>query len=169
VANGLDYFLECANISRKANLPIQFLLCGDGALQSRLQASAKRLDLRNLAFLGFQNRNAVRQVMNVTDAVFVCYKNFPILETGSPNKYFDGLAAGKVIIVNFGGWIKQEIEEMRCGVYVNPLQPADFVERIGPFLKDEKLLKEYQSAARALGESRYSRKKLSEEFSKLFR
>ena len=54
--------------------------------------------------------------MNVTDATFICYKPVPILETGSPNKYFDGLARGKLILVNFGGWIKEEIEAKRCGV-----------------------------------------------------
>ncbi len=168
VANGLDYFLECANASRKANLPIQFLLCGEGALLARLQAAARGLDLRNLTFLGFQNRKSVRQVMNVTDAIFVCYKNVPILETGSPNKYFDGLASGKIIVVNFGGWIKQEIEEMRCGVYVNPQQPIDFIKRIEPFLTDDKRLKDYQHAARELGERRYSRVILSEKFARLF-
>src|SRR5438552_1365893 len=27
VANGLDYFIECANASRKTELPIHFILC----------------------------------------------------------------------------------------------------------------------------------------------
>jgi hypothetical protein len=60
--------------------------------------------------------------MNITDASFIFYKPVPVLETGSPNKFFDGLAAGKLIIINFGGWIKTEIEENKCGVYVNPLE-----------------------------------------------
>ncbi len=90
VANGLDYFLECANTCRKANLGIQFLLCGDGALRNRLKANANSLGLENLTFVDFQNREGVKVILNITDAVFVCYKNVPILETGSPNKYFDG-------------------------------------------------------------------------------
>ena len=168
VANGLDYFLECANASRKANLSVHFFFCGDGALLQRLKESAGRLGLENLTFLGFQNRDTVRQLMNVTDAVMVCYKRVPILETGSPNKFFDGLAAGKLIVVNFAGWIKKEIEENRCGVYIDPNQPTDFVKIISPFVLDNNLLKQYQSASRQLGENKYSRRMLSEKFVRLF-
>jgi glycosyltransferase involved in cell wall biosynthesis len=166
VANGLDYFLECANACRKAQLPIQFLLCGEGALRERLMASVKQISLQNLTFIDFQNRDGVKEVMNVTDAAFICYKNVPILETGSPNKFFDGLAAGKLIIVNFGGWIKKEA---RCGIFVDPKHPTDFVKKILLFLADEKQLKNYQEAARQLAEKKYSRKIVSERFAKLFR
>jgi glycosyltransferase involved in cell wall biosynthesis len=168
IANGLDYFLECANASRKAKPEIHFLVCGDGAVSDRLQSGAKRLGLENISFLGFQNREMVRSVLNVTDAIFVCYKNVPVLETGSPNKYFDGLAAGKLVIVNFSGWIKEECERGRCGIWVDPQNPSDFIQKISPFLSDEKLLRDYQTSARKLGEEKYDRKKLSEEFVNLF-
>lgn len=168
VANGLDYFIECANTCRKAELPIQFIMCGDGALLERLKRNAKHLGLHNLSFIDFTNRQGVVDIMNVTDAAFVCYKNVSILETGSPNKYFDALAAGKLIVINFGGWIKREIEEVGCGVYVDPLQPMDFVKNIKPFLNDKKLLLQNQEAARDLGKRKYSRKQLSEVFVNLF-
>ena len=169
VANGLDYFLECAHVSRKANLPIQFLLVGEGAMLDRLKANASRLGLQNLSFAGFKNREGVREILSISDAVFVCYKNVPILETGSPNKYFDGLAAGKLIVINFGGWIKTEIEETRCGIYVDPREPNDFVKKIKVFLENRYLLQQYQESARKLGETKYSRALLSERFAKIFR
>lgn len=168
VANGLDYFIECANTSRKAELPIQFLLCGDGALLDRLKGNANHLGLHNLSFIDFTNRQGIQEIMNITDAAFVCYKNVPVLETGSPNKYFDGLAAGKLIIINFGGWIRKEIEGANCGIYVDPLQPKDFIKKIKPFLSEQKLLVHYQESARVLGKKKYSRRFLSEAFSRLF-
>jgi glycosyltransferase involved in cell wall biosynthesis len=168
VANGLDYFLECANASRKAKLPIQFFICGEGALRERLTKNAQQLGLSNLTFVDFQNRQGVKELLNVTDASFICYKNVPILETGSPNKFFDGLAAGKLIIVNFGGWIKAEIEDARCGIFVDPNHPIDFVKKISSFLSDPVRLKNYQAASRKLGEIKYSRKFLSQKFSSLF-
>jgi len=164
VANGLDYFLECANAARKAALPIHFFICGDGALVDRLKKNAQQLSLTNLTFLDFTNRKGVQELLNVTDASFICYKQVPILETGSPNKFFDGLAAGKLIITNFGGWIKKEIEENQCGVYCNPQQPTDFVKKITPFLDDQELLSSYQNASRHLAEKKYSRKHLSTKF-----
>ena len=167
VANGLDYFVGCASASRKANLPIQFFLCGEGAVLDSLKAKAGRLGLLNLTFARFQNREGVRDLLNISDAAFVCYKNVPILETGSPNKYFDGLAAGKLIVINFGGWIKNEIEENHCGIYVDPQDPSDFVLKIKKFLEDKNKLKQYQDASRQLGETAYSRDMLSAKFADL--
>lgn len=168
LANGLDYLIECANSCRKASLPIQFVICGEGALRERLEINAKHLQLQNLTFIDFQDRAGVLKVMDATDVCFVSYKRLPVLETGSPNKFFDGLAAGKLIVTNFGGWIAREIEEARCGFSVDPNNPLDFVVKIKPFLADEKMLQQYQQAARALAERKFSRKILSEQFVNLF-
>jgi glycosyltransferase involved in cell wall biosynthesis len=163
-ANGLDHILECARAAQKAELPIQFILCGDGAMKESLERGIKRLKLNNVRILPFQNRDGVHRVLNVTDAVFICYRPVPILETGSPNKYFDGLAAGKLVIMNFGGWIREEIEREGCGVYIDPRNPSGFVSAIHPFLQDPEILKKYQRQARSLAEREYSRKVLGERF-----
>lgn len=168
-ANGLDYILECANASRKAELPIQFFICGDGALLDRLKGNVKQLGLSNLTFIDFTNRDGVKELLNVTDASFICYKPIPILETGSPNKFFDGLAAGKLILINFGGWIRKEIEEHACGAYTDPHQPTDFIKKIKLFLFDRELLTAYQQASRQLAERKYSRNLLSKKFVELFK
>jgi glycosyltransferase involved in cell wall biosynthesis len=86
------------------------------------------------------------------------------LETGSPNKYFDALAAGKLVIINFGGWIRDEIEKEQCGFYVNATCPEDFVRKIEPFVNNSDLLKRYQQGARTLAERKYSRRVLAERF-----
>lgn len=164
IANGLDYLIECANATRKAGLNVHFLLAGEGALKKRLMENAKRLQLNNITFLDFQNRDGVREIMNVTDAVFICYKRHRILETGSPNKFFDGLAAGKMIILNFGGWIRKEVEESQCGVFVDPNHPTDFVKQISTSLGDPKKLKTMQQNARALAEKKYARDQLTVNF-----
>jgi glycosyltransferase involved in cell wall biosynthesis len=163
-ANGLDYFLECARVSAKALMPVHFFICGGGAMLEGLKKAAQQLSLSNLTFIPFRNRDGVRELLDVTDANFVCYRTVPVLETGSPNKYFDGLAAGKLTIVNFGGWMKDEIEAERCGFHIDPKQPADFVDKLTPFLRDGALLNAYGNAARRLAERKYSRKILSEKF-----
>ena len=168
LANRLEYFLECALASQMEGLPIHFLLCGDGAMLDELKKIKERLHLENFTFIPFQNRDGVREIMNVTDAVFICYKPIPILETGSPNKYFDGLAAGKLVIVNFKGWIKEEIEKHQCGFYIDPMQPIELVDKVRPYLNMD-ALKKAQQSSRALAESTYSRKILSEKFVSLFR
>jgi len=164
VANGLFYLLDCAKACQRYGLAVHFLLCGDGAMLDELKGSAKKSDLQNVNFIHFQNRDGVAEVMNVTDACFISYQPLDILETGSPNKYFDGLAAGKLIAINFGGWIREEVEREGCGVYANPAEPDDFVSKIRPFLADVALLKKHQYAARMLAERKYSRRIWGEKF-----
>ncbi len=167
-ANGLDYFLECARNSAKANLSINFVLCGEGAMLENLKSFAQKLGLTNITFTGLVNRLKVKEILDASDAIFVCYKNVPVLETGCPNKYFDGLAAGKLIVVNFRGWIRKEIEEAKCGIGLDPKHPSDFVKKIEPFLINKDLLNKYQAAARQLAEKNYSRTKLSKTFAAIF-
>ena len=167
VANGLFYFLQCARACQDAGLSIHFIICGDGAMLEELTTYSGKLHLENLSFVPFQSREGVREVMNVTDANFICYKPVKILETGSPNKYFDGLAAGKLTVVNFGGWVREEIERVGCGIYVDPEDPGDFVRKIERFLRDRTVLKKFQDAGRVFAEEKYSRTKLGEIFAGL--
>lgn len=164
VANGLDYVVNCAKAAATAELPVHFLLCGDGAMLTKLKEQKQQYLLSNLSFIPFQNRDGVLDVMNVTDAIFVSYAPVPILETGSPNKYFDGLSAGKLILINFGGWIKDEIEKYQCGIYLSPEDPLSFVQKIKLFLADRSLVQRYQQSARSLAEQCYARKDLGKKY-----
>jgi glycosyltransferase involved in cell wall biosynthesis len=116
LANGLDFFMECARASQFGGQPVHFILCGQGAVLESLKRIAQQYHLNNFSIAGFKDREGVKEVLNVTDASFICYKPLPILETGSPNKYFDALASGKLILINFGGWIREEIEESDADV-----------------------------------------------------
>lgn len=168
IANGLHYFVDCAAASQRAALPVHFILCGDGAMDDTLKFYAKQLQLTNLGFIPFQDREGVHDVMNITDANFICYQPVKILETGSPNKYFDGLAARKLTVVNFRGWVKEEIERERCGIYVDAKDAKEFVRMIKPFIENEEMLREYQKRGRGLAEARYSRRILGEKYAQIF-
>lgn len=161
LANGLRYFVDCAAASQRQGLEMHFILCGDGAALKGLREYATELQLTNFTYVPFQDRAGVRDIMSITDANFICYQPLKILETGSPNKYFDGLAAGKLTVVNFGGWVKEEIRREACGIYVDANDAGDFVKEIRPFGEDRELLKRYQRAARSLAEKNYSRKELA--------
>lgn len=165
-ANGLEYFVKCALLCQAADLPIHFILSGDGATLKGLIKEADEKKLKNLTFTGHLNRAAVRDVMNITDASFICYRPATILESGAPNKYFDALAAGKLIIINFGGWIEEEISREQCGIRLH--DESELIFKVLPFTRDRSHLVKYQAASRALAENKYSRRRLSNVFAGLF-
>lgn len=166
LANGLERMLHYAQEAQQGNLPIHFLLCGEGARHDELQQYTGQLGLQNTSIVPMQNRKGVQEVLNVTDAAFISYLPLPVLETGSPNKYFDALAAGKLIVVNFKGWIRDEIESHACGLFVDPVKPDDFI-KLKEILLNQNLLHTFQMNSRALAEKRYSRSKVCEEWVKI--
>lgn len=165
-ANGLQHLLRCAQAVR--NLPVHFMICGDGAELDMLKEAASRMNLNNVTFTGLLNRSGVAEALGSSDAVFVSYRPARILETGSPNKYFDGLAAGKLMIVNVGGWIRAEVESSQCGFFVDPAEPETFVHKVKPYLQDKQRLTTAQQRARELAEKSYSRNIISARFAGLF-
>lgn len=165
LANGLERMLACAE-KVKDDSSFHFILCGDGAMRNSLLKIAEERKLLNVTFVPAQGRIGVEEVLNVTDAAFISYQPLPVLETGSPNKYFDALAAGKLIVVNFEGWIKNEIESHSCGIFA--LTPEIFAEKIKTFQQQSDFLMQYQKNSRALAETIYSRKLLAQKFVEIF-
>ncbi len=157
LANHLEYLLAAANATLKAGLPVTFFIIGRGSQLPRLQYLVKHFGLSNVRFLPFQNKYNLKRVLNITDAAYVSFARKPVLETNSPNKFFDALAAGKLIITNTAGWVKDIVEEQKCGFYYDPDIPQDFVSRLQPFIEKQNLLNTYQQHARQVAETRFAR------------
>ncbi len=156
-ANHLEYLLDIARASLEKQLPVKFLVVGDGAEKNRLEKLGHDRKLSNVDFLPFMNKNELRELLNVTDAAYISFANKPILETNSPNKFFDALASGKLVVTNTKGWIRELAEVNQCGFYTDPETPSDFAEKINPFINDKIMLSRFQQNARKLGEVQFSR------------
>lgn len=167
--NRLDYLLNAAGYFQANGLnQVYFLIAGKGKELERLQQLAQKHKLRNVSFLGYLTKYKVRELLSITDAVYVSFDRKPVLQTGSPNKFFDGLAAGKLCIVNTKGWIKELIESEGCGFYADPLQPHRFLEKLVPYLRSRTALTQAQGRARQLAENHFSRELLTRRFIRMF-
>ncbi|MDN4166720.1 glycosyltransferase family 4 protein [Cytophagales bacterium LB-30] len=154
--NALDSLLRIAHYCQEENLPIHFKILADGADLPRLKTLAYESRLNNLAFYPFGDKQVVKAFLDKVQAVYVSFADKPILQTNSPNKYFDGLAAGKLIVVNIEGWLAEMAKDHRFGFFANPYFPAEFVEKIKPFMINRDLLKTYQNNAREVAENYFS-------------
>jgi hypothetical protein len=75
--------------------------------------------LSNIHFIEYSGKNEVARLLAITHFNFVCYAQYPLLGTGSPNKFFDGLASGCITIINVKGWIANLIAQNDCGLFWN--------------------------------------------------
>ena len=162
-ANGAIYIIEAAKIL-KDNKEIEFVFVGGGSLEDDLVKECKDNGLTNVSFLGAFNMEMVSEIVNICDISVVTFKNLPILYTNSPNKLFDSLSAGRPIIVNSNGWTRKLVEKNKCGFYVNPTKPEEFVEKIIYLKGNEKQKERMGLAARNLAEVKYDKKILCREF-----
>lgn len=157
-ANGLDNLLNLAALALEKMPKLTFVLMGEGAEREMLMAKAESLNLKNVEFREHSSKWEVKELLESSDAVFVSYTPYSILNTGSPNKLFDGLAAGKLIILNFKGWMKNLVEANDCGFAYNSENPVEFFETIGPFVSSPNRLAESQINSRKLAEGKFDKK-----------
>ncbi len=166
--NRVDYLIEAAYLAQQSGRhDIHFLIAGEGKMGTRLREKATRYGLSNLQFLGHLSKPAIRELLNVTDAVYISFDQFPVLETSSPNKFFDALAAGKLCIVNTDGWIRELIELDGCGFYTNPRQPGQLLHQLDSYIAHPALLEQAKQRARLLAENHFSRTLLTKQFLRL--
>ena len=129
--NGLEYIIRAAEYAqKKGEGALQFLFLGAGSTLPALQEMVREKNLKNVKFLGNHPMDIVSEIVNCCDASITSFRNLPILATNSPNKLFDSLSAGKVIIVNSNGWTKELVEKYECGFYVDPEKPEELVDRM---------------------------------------
>ena len=153
--NNLYFLLAAARACQVAALPVRFLVAAAGACRAAIEQEAA--GLHNLLFLPYGSKEQVREYLAVSDAVYISFAPKPVLETSSPNKFFDGLAAGKLCIVTTRGWLQELVEEAGCGFYANPERPQEFADRLQPYLQDAERLQLAKEQARQLAETRFSR------------
>jgi glycosyltransferase involved in cell wall biosynthesis len=163
LSNHLDYFLDIAIHSLRENLNLLFLIIGEGPMKLKLKRRTESSRLTNVHFIDHQNKMDLRRYLSVTDGAYISFANNPVFELNSPNKFFDALASGKMIISNVSGWIRELVELHDCGFYYPPEKPVTFFEKIKPFLDDRAMLNKYKSNARKLAESKFDRRTLTAE------
>ena len=84
------------------------------------------------------------------------------MEANSANKFFDTLAAGKPIVINYGGWQKDLIEKHNIGL-VLARDPKVAANELNELLLNDELLNTKGKNALALAKSEFSRDKLAQE------
>jgi len=156
--NNLSYLADIIKYCKDHNRDdIYFLIQAKGSELQKLKVYVESLHWPYVQFLGYSGKNGLKNLLNVTDAVYISFDNKPVLQTNSPNKFFDAIAAGKLTIVNTKGWIKDLIEKEEIGIYVNPMHAGEFIKKTDPYIHDKTRLLAVNNKARRVAENFYSK------------
>lgn len=167
--NGLETLISAAQYFQTHGLrQVNFLVVGKGKSLPTIRKRTAAYKLTNVQFIPHVNKYEMRDILARVDGVYISFASKPVLETSSPNKFFDSLAAGKLCIVNTSGWLRELVEENKCGFYASPQQPETFAARLMPYVRNPNRLHQAQRAARRLAEATFSRELLTQQFLQLF-
>ena len=155
--NGLDFILDAAKLTLAKDPGIHYLLIGDGKQKEHLQQRVKEEGLSNVIIEDAKPKAEVVKNILSADLGLMCVDNqYKILEDNSANKFFDFLAAGLPVLINYGGWQKRALEQHECGKAATT--PEALAEEVTSLKKDRERLQKMGRNARKLAEEKYSDK-----------
>lgn len=157
LANGLEQLVDIAQAVSNPN--IHFLILGDGNRKREVQEYAHSKNVMNLKFIHSVQKNEVKRYFDAADNGAVFFAPFAILETNSANKWYDYLASGLPVMINYEGWQKQYLEEYNCGFSSkNTFVLAEWILKLK---ENKELYVEQASNARKFSEAKFDRKLLA--------
>lgn len=159
--NGVDYLVRLASVLSN-DVRFQFLTVGGGQEYEEVKETARRLGVlgKNLQMLGNVPKADMPKILAAADIATSLVIPLPALEDNSANKFFDGLAAGCCVAINYGGWQAQILEETGAGLQLS--RDINLAARQLQDLADHSdCLEQSKIAARLVAEQRFSRDKLA--------
>lgn len=133
VNNSYWLFHAAKILHERGRSDIKILLIGEGQQREELEKLAADEGVDNFIRLGLMPKQEMIGYLQQAMISLVPLKGSPVLNTSSPNKFFESLAAGIPVIQNTNGWMKDFLEEHNVGYTLSPNDPeqlANLLEKI---------------------------------------
>ncbi|WP_224483124.1 glycosyltransferase family 4 protein [Robertkochia aurantiaca] len=129
--NGLEYVIRLAYELRKRDGDINFYLYGKGKQKEQIIALAKSLKVldKNVFFKDPVSKAVLPCIYSQVEMGSSFVISISELWANSANKFFDSLAAGRPVLINYGGWQSDLIKSANVG-YVLPSKVEELNEVI---------------------------------------
>lgn len=158
LAHALDFVIR--SIARLDDNTIHFLFIGDGAVKKSTVQLAHELNLENVTFLDPVPKSEIPRYLAVIDASLAPLKRTDTFKTVIPSKIFEAGAMGKPMLLGVDGQARSIVEEFGSGLYFEPENTADFIEKVKKLASDKDLQRKLGEGGQKLARA-YDRKKLA--------
>ena len=161
--NGVAYLAALAHAMAPLDPDVRFLAVGSGAEVAPVRETARSLGVLDRTFF-IENAVSKAEMPALFSAATVCTSLFIPLKpmwNNSANKFFDALAAGRPVAINYGGWQAELIDETGAGLVLDPENPARAAEQLHALLQDAPRLSAARAASAALAREKFARDKLA--------
>lgn len=123
VNNSVWLYNSAKVLSEKGRGDISIVLAGEGQQKQELEQRAINEGVRNFILFGMVPKYQLVAYIQNALVSLVPLKGAKVLDTSSPNKFFESLAAGVPVIQNTNGWMKDYLEKNNVGFTLSPDDP----------------------------------------------
>lgn len=142
-----------------------FVVVGEGADEQRLRGRAADLRVLNVNLFMHPpiKKQDVQPMLSRAIAGISTVIPNPAMNGNSANKFFDYLAAGLPIFINYGGWQQKVLEDAAAGARLSVSNIADAANELVRLLGDQEFVKRAGQASKRLATQKFSRDALAEQ------
>ena len=163
--NGVGYAVELAKALLTLGSDIRLLLVGDGGERDAVieQARAAGVYERNLFFETKMTKREIPALFSAATMGSSLFIDLPEMRVNSANKFFDTLAAGKPILLNYGGWMHDLVAAHGCGIAAWGRSIEEIAQELHQRLHDHEWLEKAGAASCHLAETHFDRDVLAKQ------
>ncbi|CAK0778749.1 colanic acid biosynthesis glycosyl transferase WcaI [Gammaproteobacteria bacterium] len=168
--NDVGYMAKLASVVQSLMPDVRFLAVGDGAEFDAVQTLAQELGVLNKNFFVLPKipKADIPALFSAATVVSTLLVTIPgRIWDNSSNKFFDGLAAGRPVVTNYGGWQADLLRMCGAGVVLNEYDIPQAAQQLVDFLTDEQKLAHAGEAALRLAHERFARDNLARQLEKV--
>jgi len=161
--NGVDYLARLAATMHSQMPEARFVVVGEGKEKAKICQIARDLDVLDQNFFVFDAlpKAEIPVVLAAADIATSTVIDLQTLWANSANKFFDALASGTPVAINYRGWQAELLEETGAGLVLDVQNVEYAAADLVAALRDPSWLARAGKAARNLAEERFSRDQLA--------
>lgn len=127
-SQGLNVFIEAAEIVKEKGINLNWIFLGDGRNKDLMEKIIEDKNINNFYFLGSFPSEEMPEFFACADALLASLKKAPIFTRTIPSKIQSYMACAKPIIASLDGEGASVIHNSECG-FVSPAENADMLAK----------------------------------------
>lgn len=161
--NGVSYLAKLAARVLLCNPEIRFFAVGGGKEFDKVKEAAESLGVLDRNFFVSEKvmKAEVPVIYSAASIVTSLFIDVTELEANSANKFFDGLAAGAPVAINYGGWQAEILEANGAGIRLDAHDMNVAAKQLISHLSNESWMQSAAIASKRLANEQFSRDKLT--------
>lgn len=160
--NNSLWLLETAKVLQKKGSSLKILMVGEGQQRELIDQEIKNYQLETLLRWPLVPKENLVALVQHALVSLVPLKGTPVLDTSSPNKFFESLSAGVPVVQNTQGWMMEFLLEHQVGFTLPPDDPEALADLLISLHSNPENLEGMRDRALKISKAEFDKNRLAD-------